>query len=84
MHTARVYGMTQLWILNIGDLKMLETPLEWYLSLAYDFDRWPRNSLLEFLRLWAQREFGAESTEIADILATYSVSREDCQIAEGD
>lgn len=66
----------KIWILNVGDIKMLETPLEYFMNLAYDSDRWPRDSLLAYLTEWAEREFALteDSKEIAEIVATYSVS----------
>lgn len=79
MNTAVSFKTDRLWILNIGDLKMLEQPLEWFLSLAYDFPRWPLNSLDEWWELWADREFGLQGDEIAqreiaDIAAIYAVN----------
>ena len=76
MDIARRYQTTELWILNVGDMKMLEMPIEWYLSLAYDSDRWPRNSLGEHLSLKAKRDFGLgeeQSWEVADIMGHYQM-----------
>ncbi len=74
MNIATSFNTTQIWILNIGDLKMLELPIEHFMSLAYDSPRWPRNSVEEFLKLWAARDFGHEvSHEVADIMSKYSV-----------
>lgn len=66
--------MTDIWILNVGDLKFLETPLEYFMQLAYDSDRWPLGTASEFLRYTAERDFGERhAAEIADIWALYSV-----------
>ncbi|KAK8849799.1 hypothetical protein IAR55_005135 [Kwoniella newhampshirensis] len=74
MNIARSFNTTQIWILNIGSLKPLEMPSEWFLNLAYDSDAWPRNSVDRFLKQWAGREFGEEwSEEVGDIMARYSV-----------
>lgn len=69
--------MTEIWILNVGDLKFLESPLEYFMQLAYDSDQWPMGTTIDFLRYTAERDFGKEhAAEIADIWALYSVSRE--------
>jgi hypothetical protein len=49
MNVARSFKTNNIWILNVGDLKLLEVPLEYFMDLAYDSDRWPRDSLLEYL-----------------------------------
>jgi hypothetical protein len=74
MNIARSFKTNQIWILNVGDLKLLEVPLEYFLDLAYDSDRWPKNSLLDYLAERAKRDFGVDDgEEIAYIMLTYSV-----------
>jgi hypothetical protein len=76
MHIAHAYKTDQIWILNVGDMKMLELPLSWFMSLGYDNERWGLNSLREWLTLWAEREFaleGQDSSEVADILMRYQM-----------
>ena len=36
LNVAVSFDMTEIWILNVGDLKFLESPLEYFLSIAYD------------------------------------------------
>lgn len=44
------------------------------MSLAWDLDAWPVNSVDRFLEHWAAREFGQEvAEETADIMKKYSV-----------
>lgn len=44
------------------------------MALAYDSPRWKRNSVKEFMTLWAARDFGKEVAEdVADIMDKYSV-----------
>ncbi|MBR5355643.1 MAG: glycosyl hydrolase 115 family protein, partial [Lachnospiraceae bacterium] len=40
MSQAYDYGVRNIWILNVGDLKHNEFPLSYFLNLAYDFDKW--------------------------------------------
>ncbi|QJR11209.1 hypothetical protein DSM104443_02282 [Usitatibacter rugosus] len=73
MHLAWKYGATKLWIVNVGDLKPMEVPIEFFLQYAWNPERWPESRLQEFLQLWAEREFGAaHAVEIADLVAKYT------------
>lgn len=74
MTIAAAFNTTSIWILNIGSLKPLELPSEHFLSLAWDINAWPINSVERFLQLWAEREFGHEvKDEVADIMMKYSM-----------
>jgi len=71
MNLAWQYGADRIWIVNVGDLKPMEFPTEFFLQLAWDPARWPKERLEEYTRLWAEREFGpAHAAEIADIVST--------------
>src|SRR5208337_1234425 len=73
MNLARQYDANRVWIVNVGDLKPMEFPIEFFLSLAWNPQRWPREKIGEFTELWAQREFGpAHAAEIADIVSKYT------------
>ena len=73
MHLAWKHEATRLWIVNVGDLKPMEVPIEFFLAYAWDPSRWPAERLQEFLQLWATREFGPEhAADIADIVARYA------------
>lgn len=74
MSVARAFNTTAIWILNVGTLKPLELPVEHFMSLAWDLDAWPVNSVDRFLEHWAAREFGDQfAEETADIMKKYSV-----------
>ena len=73
MNLAYEYDARRIWIVNVGDLKPMEFPIEYFLSLAWNPQRWPHEKIEEFGRLWAEREFGpAYAAEIADIVAKYT------------
>ena len=76
MSLAKAFKTDRIWILNIGDLKNHEIPLDHFLTLGYDFERWgKRNSVHEYLRHWAAREFNDDvAEEIASIMSLYGVS----------
>ena len=72
MNLALNYGADRIWIVNVGDLKPVEFPIDFFLNFARNPKRWPSDKLGEFTRLWAAREFGAaHATEIADLVSTY-------------
>jgi len=73
MSLAKQYGADRIWIVNVGHFKGYEFPLEYFMNLAWDTDRWTNDIVNEYTRLWAEREFGpAYATDIADIVAKYT------------
>jgi hypothetical protein len=73
MSLAKQYGADRVWIVNVGHFKGYELPLEFFMNLAWNSDRWTNDNLGEFTRLWAAEQFGPEyAADIADILSTYT------------
>ncbi len=73
MNLAHGYGANRIWIVNVGDLKPMEFPIEFFLALAWDPARWPYEKLGEYSRAWAERQFGAEhADEIAALINGYT------------
>jgi hypothetical protein len=73
MNLAWHYGATNLWIVNVGDIKPQEVPLEFFLALGWNPDAWNQDNLAEYLCRWAEREFGPKpAAAIADIVAKYA------------
>jgi hypothetical protein len=73
MHQAWRYGADRLWIVNVGDLKPMEVPTEFFLNYAWNPAAWPAARLPDYLTLWAAREFGAEhAAEIAALVEGYA------------
>ncbi len=73
MNLALHYGADRIWVVNVGDLKPMEFPIEFFLSMARTPDRWNQNNLDEYTRLWAMREFGPEhAAEIATTVEDYT------------
>jgi hypothetical protein len=51
----------------------MEFPIEFFLNMARNPERWGKDNLQEFTELWAMREFGPEyAAEIADIVTKYT------------
>jgi|GEM_PF-208142 len=73
MNLAYHHGVDRIWIVNVGDLKPMEIPIEFFLTLAWQPERWPKERIADYTRLWAEREFGpTHAAEIADIVAKYT------------
>lgn len=70
MHLAYTHEANQIWITNVGDLKPMEFPTEFFLRMAWDPERWPKERLQTFGRLWAEREFGASYAARVEALIT--------------
>jgi hypothetical protein len=73
MHLAYRYGATRLWVVNVGDIKPMEIPIQFFLDYAWDPARYPAEALPDYLRAWAERAFGPQhAPEIAEIVARYT------------
>jgi hypothetical protein len=75
MHLAWQHGATRLWIANVGDLKPMEVPAEFFLRYAWNPAAWPAARLDEYLARWAAREFaldGEDAVEAAALVSGYT------------
>lgn len=73
MYLAHQYGATRIWIANVGDLKPLELPVEFFLRLAWDPEALNKDRIGDYTRRWAERDFGPEhAVEIADLVRLYA------------
>ena len=73
MHLAWEMGARQIWIVNVGDIKPMELPTEFFLDYAWDPEAWPAERLGDYTRQWAARQFGpGEADEIAALLKGYT------------
>lgn len=72
MHLAHEYGANRIWIVNVGDIKPMELPMQFFLDYAWDPSRWPAERLPEYTRQWVAQQFGERrSTEIAGVVTRY-------------
>ncbi len=73
MSLAYEYGADRIWIVNVGDLKPMEFPIEFFLHLAWNPSAWPKERIADYTRMWAEREFGpAHAAQIAGLVARYT------------
>jgi hypothetical protein len=67
------WGADRVWILNTGDLKPMEIPIDFFLKFAYDPDAIPQSKIDEYMVNWAKEQFGDDhAAEIADIVSKYA------------
>ncbi|HEX8142509.1 MAG TPA: glycosyl hydrolase 115 family protein [Pyrinomonadaceae bacterium] len=72
MSKAYEQGVRKFWMVNVGDIKPGELGTEFFMQMAWDISRWPRDRVPVFLAEWARREFGAEAaSEIAAVMNEY-------------
>jgi hypothetical protein len=73
MNLALHYGADRIWIVNVGDLKPMEMPIEFFLDLARDPSKVGKDQIGSWTEAWAAHAFGPEyAVEIADLLAKYT------------
>jgi hypothetical protein len=73
MHLAYCYGVDRIWIVNVGDIKPMEFPIQFFLDYAWNPEEWPAERLPEYAQLWAGQQFGAKySKDIAEVLTKYT------------
>ncbi|RIK85393.1 MAG: glycosyl hydrolase [Planctomycetota bacterium] len=76
MHLCWRHGVDRIWIANVGDLKPMEQPIDFFLTMAWDPDQFPAEAIAERLpawqRHWAAEQFGsAHAADIAELIAGY-------------
>jgi hypothetical protein len=73
MNLAHEYGANQIWIVNVGHLQHVQLPTEFFLSLAWKPENWPKENISTFVKHWAAREFGDEfAPQIAEVVAKFT------------
>ncbi|KCZ93342.1 hypothetical protein HJO_05785 [Hyphomonas johnsonii MHS-2] len=73
MNLADAYGAKDIWIVNVGDLKPMEFPIDFFLDLAWDPADIPLDRLAAYPAEWAAEQFGpAHAAEIGALLTTYT------------
>ncbi|KAM5532519.1 hypothetical protein V8D89_013806 [Ganoderma adspersum] len=76
MSTAVNRDATNLWILNVGDLKPYEMHTEFFLTYGYDSSKWSPANLNTYVTSWAQREFDLSPANAAVVASiVHNVTR---------
>lgn len=73
MHLAYEYGVKNIWVVNVGDLKPMEFPISFFLDYAWAPERIGAADLAAYTRTWSAAQFGGkEAAGIAEIISKYS------------
>lgn len=73
MHLAYKHNVDRIWIVNVGDIKPMEFPIEFFLDYAWNPDKWTADNLQDYYTQWAAKQFGNEYAEdIAYLVKTYT------------
>lgn len=66
-------GIDGLWVVNVGDLKPKELPVDFIMRYAWNPDAIPADKVFDYTVDWAANIFGKEyAVDIADIVSKYS------------
>ncbi|WP_291028541.1 glycosyl hydrolase 115 family protein [Dysgonomonas sp. 37-18] len=66
-------GLDALWVVNVGDLKPKELPIDFIMRYAWNPDAIPADKVQDYTVNWAENIFGKEYAEdIADIVSKYA------------
>ena len=73
MQLTYEYGVDQLWVLNVGDLKPMEYPITLFLDMAWNPTKYTAENLKDHTLGFCAQQFGDEqAAEAARILNLYS------------
>lgn len=73
MNLAYEHNVDKIWIVNVGDIKPMEFPIEFFLDFAWNPNQWNADNLQDYYVEWAEKQFGSEhANEIADLLRKYT------------
>ncbi len=79
MLLAWEYDATEIWIVNVGDLKPMELPISFFLDFAWDPEDWPLERLPDYTQEWAGQQFGLkyaeEASELLNLYTKYNARR---------
>ena len=69
MTTAYDFGIRDIWIVNVGDLKNQELPLSYFMDLAYDYEKYgseAKDNYIGYLDEWVNKQFAGLDKETID------------------
>lgn len=72
LNLAYQSGIDRIWIINVGDLKPKELPIDFIMDYAWDPEKIKAGDEKKWLRAWSAGVFGDDvADDVADILAKY-------------
>jgi hypothetical protein len=73
MNLTYTHGVSQLWVVNVGDLKPMEYPISFFLDMAWNPSQFDAQNLLQHTENWCAEQFGTKyAKEAARIINLYT------------
>jgi len=73
MNLTYQWGVRDLWIVNVGDIKPMELPISFFFDFAWNPEAIDADDLPDYYVSWAKQQFGDQyAVEIAGILSLYT------------
>lgn len=67
------YGVRKLWVVNVGDLKPMEYPIQFFMDMAWNPEAFNPGNLFQHTKDFAGDQFGSEyAEEVGEIIKLYS------------
>lgn len=76
MSMAYDYGVDDMWILNVGDLKPMESAISFFMDMAWDYEKWGSSNIdstEQYTRQWIEQQFGKDTDQqgIQDLVTIF-------------
>lgn len=87
MNLTYHHGVNKIWLVNVGDIKPMELPIQFFLDFAWNPEKISVENLFQYYTSWSEQQFGQKyAKEIAEILALYTKynSRRKPELLEAD
>lgn len=73
MNLSYQWGVKDLWLVNVGDIKPMELPISFFLDFAWNAEEIQSKDLPSYYKNWAAQQFGPTyANDIAEILSLYT------------
>ncbi|ALS99904.1 glycosyl hydrolase 115 family protein [Lacimicrobium alkaliphilum] len=73
MNLAWQYQADRIWIVNVGDLKPMEFPIDFFLRMAWNPEDFRADNLQQFAIDWAAQQFGKKHAQtVAELIQGYT------------
>lgn len=73
MYHSYARGATRIWMVNVGDIKPMETPFGFIMDVAWNIDNFDFETIPDYVEAYAAREFGDElASDVAEMLWEFS------------
>ncbi len=73
MNLCYQYGIDKIWIVNVGDLKPMEYPIQFFMDMAWNPEQFNQDNLVQHAEAFCRSVFGDKyAAEAARLLRTYA------------